>query len=236
MKKVSLFTLVELLIVICIIIILAGILLPSLSKARGSAIRSKCAGNQKQFALAFLMYVDDFHGFYPPNRGALDYVGTGEHIQTYLQNDYVSNSAPNSISAAKAGIFMCPMDKIRADMKRYGYSYGYNYYIGVYHPNSTWYNFSRKLPASKHPANTLLFADSRAGDPAAGNNWFLRIIGNTFPFDLSKGTSDTDNYIPMWHNNTANIAFLDGHVQLMGAAVFFNKNKEINSMINGGDW
>ena len=65
------FTLLELLIVVAIMGILAGLLLPALGKARGKARQIFCLNNLKQCGTSFQGYVDDWKDFYPPVHGGV---------------------------------------------------------------------------------------------------------------------------------------------------------------------
>ena len=98
------FTLIELLVVIAIIAILAGLLLPTLAKAKSRGQRVACISNLKQIALGFRMWADDNSSLYPW-QVSTNKDGTQGLLQAWRHFSALSNEI------IRPRILRCPRDQ-----------------------------------------------------------------------------------------------------------------------------
>ena len=85
------FTLVELLVVIGIIAILIGILLPTLSRARGAAAKIKCASQLRQIGQFGAMYAGAYNNFLPIGYVQYESYAPGNSVLWFMQKSFNTN-------------------------------------------------------------------------------------------------------------------------------------------------
>ena len=204
------FTLIELLVVIAIIAILAAILFPVFAKAREKARQTACLSNQKQIALALLMYSQDvderFPAVYNDFRVAL---GTGpRYIWAECIAPYIKNNE----------IFACPGGP--NDVNPGANLQGTRYNMNMVH-NWGWPEDCNRTAEICYPIkqSMIQFPSEFVFTFESSNAWWCHWLshgGWNNTTTSSQGlvlVGTLGEYIYPRHNGGCNVAFVDGHAK-----------------------
>lgn len=214
------FSLIELLVVLGILALVAGLVLPALGAARESARRAQCLGNLRQLAAAAHAYAASHDGLYPsgyyspePDEPAASRqyaIAYGWDFTTVLHRKTgVREVKPGLLWAGRgdAKVQQCPSYEGRSNTLMDPYT-GYNYnvsYIG--HGDLEAVKQPARVTDVRSPALTALFGD---GQLASGANKYMRSPkphpGDTF----GARHTGTQGYR---HRGATNVAFCDGHAE-----------------------
>jgi prepilin-type N-terminal cleavage/methylation domain-containing protein len=185
-KQHGAFTLIELLIVIAIIAILAGMLLPALAASKSKAKRIACVNNVKQVTLAFRMWAQDNTDKFPwqlsvTNGGSADSPDWMDHFRI----------CSNEISSTK--VLLCPAETTKKAATNWFSATGdanVSYFVG--------------LSVDEQKPQTILLGDCNVtgGDGGLDPKW-SKFLGSSIDAAWDKTL----------HVRQGNLALADGSVQ-----------------------
>lgn len=203
------FTLIELLIVIAIIAILAGMLLPALNKARDVAHKSRCVSNLKQIGLAAQGYADANDSFCVPQYYQCAGISVGRYPYILTKLKYIGDRTGMSIEyMPPSGVFKCPKAGLLSTTATGHYDPEY--------PTAQWYGTNYGLNSKLSYGNTSVTAVwtkiSRIRNPSA-IYWFGDASGTGAVMIGLYSTSQRPRKRHGGVNSgAANMLYVDGHV------------------------
>jgi prepilin-type N-terminal cleavage/methylation domain-containing protein/prepilin-type processing-associated H-X9-DG protein len=215
------FTLIELLVVIAILAILAALMLPVLSRAKGRALSAACLNNLKQLEDCCHLYAAESDDFLPPNQ-----------VGGFVSAPSSTNGLSTVVNSRSWCPGIAPLDTTTDNIKQ-GLLFPYNLSPAIYrcpadrstvtgHPDlmrTRSYCMNISLNCDDARNTFRKFTEIRAPSPV---NLFVLIDTHEEDiWDATFGIFGPDSYwkdfwldLPASHHNQgANLSFADGHVE-----------------------
>jgi prepilin-type N-terminal cleavage/methylation domain-containing protein/prepilin-type processing-associated H-X9-DG protein len=193
------FTLIELLVVIAIIAILAGMLLPSLARAKEAGKRINCVSNLRQLGMAMIIYADENNGHYPRRAGA----GINARWPSALRDGYRNLKVllcPSDPPDPRSGGGSDESDAAYRSFIFNGWNDSFGTTIADVKPGST-----IRDSAVPFPTETILFGEKK-------------FDSNHYYMDLFEGTGNDGselNHVRHSGGKGSNYIFADSHVEFL---------------------
>jgi prepilin-type N-terminal cleavage/methylation domain-containing protein/prepilin-type processing-associated H-X9-DG protein len=227
------FTLVEVLIVLGIIAVLAGLLLTVRSRASNQAAQVMCMSNLRQLGLAMTMYAQENSQVFPFSSPA---DGPPDRPEDWIHYSAAPAGLPTKINGSAIARFVkarglaymtlmrCPSDETdnhHVDPRRgfqYPYSYSMNYLMtpdrGKPDPTSP----TPRVTAMPRPSQKILLAEENeltindglwAPGSGTAESWNIGPDFLSIRHDSKKGEFESPTAGPM--DRRGNVVFIDGH-------------------------
>jgi prepilin-type N-terminal cleavage/methylation domain-containing protein/prepilin-type processing-associated H-X9-DG protein len=256
------FTLIELLVVIAIIAILAGMLLPALSKAKAKGQATSCLSNAKQLQLCWQLYADDNNDTMPPNalQNANAWIdGSGSSLAYDLPGATNVQTVRRGLLFqynSSEGIYVCPGQKevyVRSRNRPMALRPARSYSIsGQMHGGSFEGGKVQPIILRGNPANRKAYTKVTEIHDPAPSQAFVFVDESMYTIDdgyfavLVK--EDTwQNFPAARHGNSGSFSFADGHSEVWrwlegttaklkdpaGFTTTFKGNRDLQRVRNG---
>lgn len=228
-KKNRAFTLIELLVVIAIIAILAAILFPVFAQAKAAAKATASISNQKQIALAGLMYSSDNDDMREPRQINIpspnDEYGFKRAVAPYVKATglFVDPVNPagkfydiHSDPAVRTALGWVPVNLPKDQLFGRGYSRASVWTPSLQWPDSISEQNSQSRTSFPNPAGTFDIVETKSmfEDVGPGQDWNENVDSETSWIAGNPTTGLKWNWGgDKWDNKAMAVSFQDGHAK-----------------------